>query len=160
MPTSTATTPAAVPAYLKRFSEAEQQAYGDAVDAYRQFSDQQAIYMAAGKATPEAKRFYVRRTAAWKMFWATLQQREANNVRVKGKGKVLRIRPTRIHLHGDGSGSVNVNVCGVSTGVKVFHDGTPVPQPKPVPTTVRVEMVKLDGEQHWRVLYERVGPKC
>jgi hypothetical protein len=124
MPASTATTPTAVPAYLDRFSERQRQAYDDAVQAYQDFAGQQATYMAAGEATPAAKRFYVRRTADWQTFWATL------------------------------------DVCGVSTGVKVSQNGSPIPQPKPVPTIVRVGMVKLDGESHWRVLYERVGPKC
>ena len=160
MPASTATTPTAVPAYLDRFSERQRQAYDDAVQAYQDFAGQQATYMAAGEATPAAKRFYVRHTADWQTFWATLQQRESDGVRVEGTGKTLRTRPTKIRLYGDGTGSVNLDVCGVSTGVKVSQNGSPIPQPKPVPTIVRVGMVKLDGESHWRVLYERVGPKC
>jgi hypothetical protein len=158
--TTTSATPSPVPAYLEGFSAEERQAYDDAVQAYEAFSDQQATFMAAGKATAEAKRFYRRQTADWRTFWATLQQRESNGVRIKGAGETLRIRPAKIRLHDDGTGSVSLNVCGISSGVRVLQNGTPVPQPKPVPRIVRVGMVSLDTGPRWLVLYERVGPKC
>lgn len=158
--TSSSSNPTPVPAYLESFSKTERRAYAAAVHDYKRFSDRHAQIMAAGKATPQAKRFYRRYTADWQTYWATLRQREANGVRVLGKGETLRTRPSRIRVHGDGTGSVGLNVCGVSSGVKVLQKGTPVPQPKPTPRIVRVGMVQLEGDMRWRVLYERVGPKC
>ena len=82
-PTPTTATPTAVPAYLERFSAAERQAYADAVQAYKDFSDQQDTYMASGKATPEAKRFYRRNTADWQTFWATLRRWDRDDIRTE-----------------------------------------------------------------------------
>ena len=149
-----------VPAYLANFSARERRAYGEAVGDYRRFGAGQAAIMALGKATPTAWRFYHRYTADWQTYWATLRQRERQGIRIKGHGTVIRFRPGKVAVDRDGTGNITLKVCGIPTGVRVLQSGTPIPQPRPTPRIVGVEMVRLQGESRWRVLYERVGPKC
>ncbi len=150
----------AVPAYLQGLSPEERTAYDEAVEDYETFSRELAAINEAGRATPEAKQFFEERTAAWQSYWARLTTNEERGIQIVGMGKTLRTRPGAIRLDTDGGGEVGLRVCGVSEGVEVLQEGEPVPQPEPVPTIVRVEMVKLPDEAHWRVLSEKVGKKC
>lgn len=149
-----------VPGFLQDLSAEERTAYEKAVEDYQDFSRELAAINEAGRATPEAKQFFEERTAAWQSYWARLTTNEERGIQIIGMGKTLRTRPGAIRLDTDGGGEVGLRVCGVSEGVEVFQEGEPVPQPEPAPTIVRVEMVKLPDEAHWRVLSERVGKKC
>lgn len=150
----------ATPSYLTKYTPDERRAYADAVGAYEKFAEKQAKILAVGKATPEARRYYEKYSGDWLRFWNVLRQREADGIRIKGRGETLRVRPIRIKLGADGSGSVDLRVCGVSTGVEVFQDGTPISQPPPTPKIVKVSLFRLTGETWWRVFLERVGRSC
>lgn len=159
---STPSTPAApsVPSYLKKYTVAERKAFAEAVSAHEAFADEQTKILSAGKATPKAKRYYEKYSGDWLRFWNVLRQREADGIRIEGRGETLRVRPARIKLGDDGSGSVDLRVCGVSTGVEVFQNGTPIPQPTPTPKIVKVSLFRMAGETWWRVFLERLGGSC
>lgn len=150
----------ATPSHLTKYNPDERKAYTEAVSAYEKFADEQAKILAVGKATPKAKRYYEKYSGDWLRFWNVLRQREADGIRIRGRGETLRVRPARIKLGNDDSGTVELRVCGVSTGVKVFQDGTPVPQPSRTPKIVKVTLFRLTGETWWRVFLERVGRSC
>jgi hypothetical protein len=149
-----------VPSYLQGLTEREREAYKVSLSTYERFSARQAEIMQTGRATPAAKAFYRANTAAWMTFWATLRQRDADGIHIEGKGRVIRVRPGSIRLDKSGAGTVALRVCGVADGVKAFKNGKEIQQPTPTPHIVNVAMVKLDGESKWRVLSERVGPRC
>lgn len=158
-PTEQPTTSPTVPAYLEEYSEEERAAYEAAVEDYERFANRNARIYAAGKATPEVRAFYQRRTASWQSYWAQLQQLDADDIRIEGRAETVRIRPAAVRI-GDRGGAVTLRVCSVSDGVKVLRNGTPVPQPTPKPTVVHVEMVQLPGEDWWRILSDRLGGPC
>ncbi len=161
VPTSSPSpTEPSVPAYLERFSEAEREAYADAVADFGDFSEGHGAILSVGEATPAAKAFYQERTAAWQTYWAQLRAYERQGIRVVGIGRVIETRPTVIELYRDGSGRVDLRVCGISEGVEVLQNGEPIPQPDPEPTITRVRLVLLSGESTWRVLSERLGSEC
>ena len=149
-----------VPPYLAEYSGGERKAYEEAVASYERFSTRNAELFRKGRATPAAKAFYKRSTAAWQSYWARLRDFEARGLRVIGRGEVLGVRPAAIRLDQDGGGQVVLRVCSVATGVRVLQDGQPVPQPSPKPTITRVAIVQLPGESSWRVLADRVGGPC
>jgi hypothetical protein len=164
-PTSASPSPSAsptdpVPTYLKEYSEDERTAYAEAVEDYAAFSRRLAAINEAGRATPKAKAFFKRETAAWQTYWARLRTNERSGIQIVGMGRTLHTRPADVRVDPDGGGRVALRVCGISEGVKVLQDGEPVSQPSPKPTIVRVQMVKLPDEPDWRVLSERVGAKC
>jgi hypothetical protein len=150
----------ALPPYLANLSEAERAAYGAAVRDYQGFSNRNADLYREGTATPEAKAFYKRATAAWQSYWARLVAFDSRGIRVIGRGQVVRTRPAVVRIGRNGGGEVGLRVCSVARGVKVLQNGKPVPQPAPTPTITRVSMVKLPNEKSWRVLSDRAGGNC
>ncbi len=161
-PTTTSSSPTepAVPRYLADYTDEERAAYAAAVNDYEKFSDRNADFYRVGKATPAARAYYKRATAAWQSYWARLMSFESRGIRVVGRGKVTRIRPSVIKLGEGGGGQVNLRVCSVASGVRVFQNDEPVPQPSPKPTITRVSMVSLPGQASWRILFDRVGGPC
>ena len=149
-----------VPTYLQDLTHRQRSAFSGALRAYHAFLAEQSKIVTSGKATPAARLYYQRRTADWQTYWATLQQRVADGISIRGTGRVIRVRPGNIRLHADDTGTVGLQVCGSSKGVRVFDDGKELPQPTAEPRTVKVAMVKLHGESGWRVLYERAGARC
>jgi hypothetical protein len=149
-----------VPPYLSGYPADERTAYDGAVRAYAAFSDREAKIFATGKATPAAKRFYVRYSGDWLTYWNQLRQRERDKLRIVGRGHTLRVRPVAINLGKDGSGTVELRVCGIARGVKAFQGSTEIPQPTPKPWLVRVKVIRLKGESRWRVFSERLGGPC
>ena len=145
-----------VPAYLGKYSPQEQKAYRAAVKDRERFADHQAAIFRRSRATPQARTYYMRRTASWQTYWARLRQFDAEDITVKGRSKVIRVRPSKIRLAQDGSGTVTLHVCGSNAGLRVFQRGELSPQPNRRPSIVEVAMVKLRGESWWRVLYEKV----
>lgn len=161
-PTTAGPTPTepAVPPYLADFSEEERNAYQAAVEDYEEFSRQNAALYRVGEATPAARAFYKKSTAAWQSYWARLQGFESRGIRVLGRAEVIRIRPADVRLGEADGGEVEFRVCSVATDVRVLQNGEPVPQPSPRPTITRVAMVKLPAESSWRILSDRVGGRC
>lgn len=150
----------AEPSYLGEYTSKERRAYGDAVAARSRFASRQTAFYSRGKATPQAKSYYRQYTASWRSYWARLRQFDDQGIKVLGRSKVIRVRPTDIALRG-GSGSISLEICGDGDNVDVLQRGRPIIQPPRGPSIVRVAMVKLEGEDWWRVLYERPAErKC
>jgi hypothetical protein len=157
---SASPTTSAVPPYLVRYSAAERAAYAAAVRDYQRFSRRNADFYRVGKATPAAKAYYKEASAAWQSYWARLMRFDSGAIRVIGRAEVVRIRPAVVRIGPKGGGEVGLRVCSVARGVKVVEKGKPVPQPSPTPTVTRVSMVKLPGEESWRILFDRAGGAC
>jgi hypothetical protein len=143
-----------VPSYLRPYTPRERNAYEAAVLNRNQFAKRQSHLYSRGEATQSARRFYQKYTASWPSYWGRLRQFDSQGIRVSGRSEVLRIRPTQISVE-RGSGSIVLKVCGDGASVKVTQRGAPVRQPKREASLVRVAMVKLAGDNWWRVLYER-----
>jgi len=149
-----------VPPYLKKYTRDERAAYLAAVDDYQRFAGRNATFYRVGKATPAARNYYMRATSAWQSYWAKLRQFESRGIRVLGKARTIRMRPGSVRLLKEGGGEVDLRICASSKGVRVIQQGEEVPQPGAKPVTVLVQMVLLRDESTWRILSDRVGPRC
>lgn len=158
-PTASPSSSPTVPAYLEEYAPDERAAYEAAAKDYESFADRNAEFYAEGRATQQAKSFYTRYTAARQSYWARLQEFEQQGYQIRGEGEILRMRPVSVRA-GDDGGEVTLDACGISSGVTLSQNGTPVPQPTPTPTNVRVRMVQLPEETWWRVLDQKVGDQC
>jgi hypothetical protein len=157
---SSATTPP-VPPYLAAYSEAEREAYGDAVAAYSQFVEADQRFAAAGKTSKDAARFYRRHSIDWVRDWATLAQLANNGVTITGAAATVWLRPADIALNSGGGDVVVLRRCVDSSGLVVMQNGQEIEQPNlKEPHVFRVRIERNGPETWWRTGAARQGKPC
>ena len=150
-----------VPADLVKYAPEERAAYQAAVTAYDDFTTRNARFLAKGKTTKPASRFYHRYSIDWVEAWANLAQLTNNGVRVYGATTIVWVHPKRITVGTDGSADVVLRRCLDESGLVVSQGGKPLAQPQlKYPHIYRVSLARKSSEAWWRSGVARQGPRC
>lgn len=153
-PSSTSTPTAAADAWRAEYSSDELAAFDESSQFVDAFNEKWRPVMAAGKATPAAKRLLQEYRADWEAQWKTLQVFEQREIVIPRASKILWTKPASIQL-GDGKqASIEIVRCTDARDNGATEAGKPLSAPE-TPTEV-VTTVERNADGEW-LIYGTTG---
>jgi hypothetical protein len=124
--------------------------YREAIKKLKVYEASHQRFLAAGKATRAAKRFYQNRLQDWESSYAQLQQYEREGIRIARAPVVISMEPASIRAFQDNAASVVVHRCTDQSDLGMTKDGEPLPAVQEEPVVQEVD-VRRSENLTWRI---------
>jgi len=134
--------------------------YREAVRRVEAFEAANQPLLAAGRATPQAKRFYMDHLRDWESAYAQLQEYEAEGVRVERAPIVLGTEPVSVQDFQDNAAEIVIRRCTDQSDLGMTRQGAPV-SPQYDEPVVQEVVVERSENRTWHIAsFETTGEPC
>ena len=158
-PDAAGTTPVPSPG-AGPWDQRERAVYREAIRELEKYEARNQRFLAAGKATRAAKRFYQQHLRDWESSYAQLQQYEREGIRIARAPVVLSSEPVFIQAFQDNAADVVVLRCTDQSDLGMTQDGTPLPAVHEQPVVQEVDVRRYENLV-WRIgTFETTGSPC